>query len=185
MNRLELFERIFPFCEPDRLCLRFSSGTDEIFGWLYKQEQVDSALQAWRENRLSEISFETKNAKGENYTIISPTRAGVVPHRNGFVSFFVIDLDNHDDGADNLVYNMPLQKYFQAEPICFRSKSGKGIHQFYFLSTPISVKDFLKFSKSWGFNRTGRPEIFPKSEGLSQVWLPNEPNSNGGDSWIV
>ena len=122
---------------------------------------------------------------------MAPDRLGVVAHKNNQISFFMIDLDVHlkiDEAAkiitDNTIYKDIFPLFFQTKPIVFTSKNGKGFHQFYFLKDPLPLEKFLIWAKAWGFNRPGRPELFPKSEKLSQLWLPNDPNENGGDLYV-
>ena len=42
---------------------------------------------------------------------------------------------------------------------------------------------FCTGPRAWGFNRRGDIECFPKTEKLTQVLLPNEPNEDGGDTY--
>ncbi|MDD5673275.1 MAG: phage/plasmid primase, P4 family [Chitinivibrionales bacterium] len=181
MNRLELADKIFPFCESDTCCLTNGNA----FGWLYSSEQIEKALNLWRNVTLTKVSFLTKNKNNKSFTIEHPSRLGIVPHREGKVYFFAVDLDAHEGQKDMTEYDEKLAKFFGGNPVRFHSKSGKGIRQIYFLKSPIDIKAFLHFIKSWGFNRTGRIEIFPKTDKLTQFWLPNEPNAEtGGDSYI-
>lgn len=182
MTRLELFDKIFPFCEQNQICLQHAAPPG--FGWIYDPETVKKVITAWKEGTLESYNFETKNKNGKYYQISSPTRLGVVAHRNNQVGFFVIDLDDHDK-VKNTRFAEALPRFFQTNPIFFTSKSSKGIHQFYFLENSVPVKDFLDWARSWGFNRPGRPELFPKGEKLSQLWLPNDPNEKGGDCNVV
>jgi P4 family phage/plasmid primase-like protien len=102
------------------------------------------------------------------------------------VYFFAVDLDAHEGQNDFTKFDKKLEQFFGASPVRFYSKSGKGIRQIYLLETPIAEMEFLECIRSWGFNRRGRIEIFPKTEKLTQFWLPNEPNiSTGGDSFIA
>jgi putative DNA primase/helicase len=56
------------------------------------------------------------------------------------------------------------------------------LHCLYALAEPMPVEQFVEWAKGWGFNRRGDIECFPKTVKRSQVWLPNEPNENGGDA---
>jgi hypothetical protein len=47
----------------------------------------------------------------------------------------------------------------------------------------MPVKAFIAWARAWKFNGTGQPECFPKTDKLSQFWLPNEPNAQGGDAY--
>jgi hypothetical protein len=49
---------------------------------------------------------------------------------------------------------------------------------------PMPIEAFNEWSKSWGFNSRGDIECFPKTEKRSAVWLPNEPNERGGDTYL-
>jgi putative DNA primase/helicase len=99
------------------------------------------------------------------------------------VTIFCIDLDDHADDGGNVHLLDALRRFFGADPIVFSSKGGKGLHCFFILAVPMPVDEFIVWSKSWGFNREGQPELFPKTKKLTQAWLPNSPNDKGGDTY--
>ena len=185
MNRLELANKLLPFSAPDAVCLLTE---DKTIGWIYKADHIEEALDRWRAGTLNESPpFPTANKKGKPYLIEKPVRLGIVPYCDGMVHYFAPDLDAHEGQAPTIKYDERLSAFFSADPVRFRSKSGKGIRQIYLLETPITVERFHAIIASWGFNRPERIEVFPKSttaDKLSQFWLPNEPNGSGGDTYI-
>jgi len=182
LTRLDLLDAILPHCEPAEACLQNEEGR---FAWLYTGAQVTSAIAAWRDGRLPDKCFETNTkSSSRGFLFDRPVRLGLVPHRSGKVGVFAIDLDNHEGGKDNTPLLGKLQRFFGAPAVVFRSKGGKGLHLIYRLAKPRPVRKFVKWAKAWGFNREGRPELFPKTHRLTQLWLPNEPNEAGGDAYV-
>jgi hypothetical protein len=182
VTRLDLLDAILPHCEPDKACLQNEDGR---FAWLYSEKQAASAVAAWREGRLRAKCFETSTKDGRKpFLFDSPVRLGLVPHRDGKVGVFMIDLDAHDGGRDTTGLLPKIERFLGTAAIVFTSKSGKGLHLVYRLAKPQPVRRFVKWAKSWGFNREGRPEFFPKSHRLTQMWLPNDPNTAGGDTHV-
>jgi len=145
MNRFQLLERILPFCEESVCCIR---NRHQKYGWLYSPEQVKKALEHWRNGTLNDVSFMTKNKKDESFLLKNPTHLGVVPHNNDIVSFFVVDLDAHDGQKDMTVYDNKVERFFNAVPVRFYSKSGKGIKQIYLLKSPVPVNTFVDCIRS-------------------------------------
>jgi len=180
MTRIELADKILPCCEPLAVALK----SETHFGWIYDAPQIRDAVARWRAGTLAGGHYSCVNKEGVSYTVDAPQRMGVVPHRDGLVRMFAPDLDNHEGGTDTTIYDAALSRFFGAEPVRFSSKSGRGIRQVYMLKEPMPVDEFLATIRSHGFSRTNRIEVFPKTEKLSQFWLPNDPNDNGGDRYI-
>jgi hypothetical protein len=107
-----------------------------------------------------------------------------VPHRDGGVVRVCFDFDDHEGDGGNVHLADRVDRFLGASSIRFTSKSGKGLHCFYALAEPMAIEAFNEWSKSWGFNRRGDIECFPKTEKRSAVWLPNEPNERGGDRYL-
>lgn len=184
ISRLDLFDWIEPHCENDAVSLLCDGGTKDFFAWVYGVDDVAKVFDAWRYQTLSSLCIPTVNQEGKRYDARDAKRIGMVAHRGGYVTVFCIDLDDHEGGACNVGEVDNMDAFLGAKAVRFSSKSGKGFHCFYMLATPMPVAEFLKWSKAWGFNGKGRPECFPKTEKLTQVWLPNEPNEKGGDTYL-
>jgi hypothetical protein len=189
MNRQELFDWLSPFCDYQTVALIHS--VDEV-AWLYGPD-ADAALEAWKKGSFDGLAFTSTKQDGLRYSVANIERLGVVLHRSHFVSRFCIDLDDHSHalGPDKMAAKADeVDKVFGAQAIRFTSRSGSGLHLFYSLEKAVPVKSFVSWAKEFGFNGKDEqgnkePECFPKSEGLSQVYLPNDPNEKGGDTWTV
>jgi putative DNA primase/helicase len=109
----------------------------------------------------------------------------IAAHRRGTLADarFCLDFDDHDGDGGNVHLAAAVDRFLGAEAVKFTSKGGKGLHCYYALPEPVGVEDFVEWAKGWGFNRRGDIECFPKTPKRSQVWLPNEPNENGGDAY--
>ncbi len=179
-DHLGLFYCLHPYCKPDAVSLMTDTG---LVGWVYGEE-AQRAIRAYFQGTLQDQVFHAVNQKGKEYVISSPVRLGVVLHRDSIVTAICIDLDNHDGGNDNTMYRDYISRFFDAEPVVYTSRSGKGYHLFFWLDNPMPVSKFVAWFKTWGFNRKDWVEIFPKTEKLSAVFLPNTPNENGGDTYV-
>jgi putative DNA primase/helicase len=180
-TRFDLLDWLLPACEPASAALAYPKATGTGPGWIYGEPDVSRAVTAYREGTLADQSFNTVTQKGDPYTIAKASRLGLVPHRDGLVSIFCIDFDDHHGDGGNVAILDPVARFLGARPLVFTSRSGTGYHAFFKLASPCPVAEFRAWSKGWGFSRDGRPEAFPKSEKLTQFWLPNEPNEQGGD----
>jgi hypothetical protein len=182
MDRLQLAEKLLPWSEDDKVCLQ---NADLVFGWLYKKGECQKAIECWKHGTLPSVSFVTRNKYDKQFTIAHPVRPGIVPHQAGKVSYFALDFDAHEGQKPNVDLQPKTARFFQTEPVLFKSKSGRGIRAIFLLPGPMDVLEFLGIIRSWGFNRRDRIELFPKTEKLTQFWLPNDPNpETGGDTFI-
>lgn len=184
-NRVDLISWLWPYCDHEHAAVMYPhSGGKDSTGWLHNKEDVQRAVKAFVEGTLESERFETATKEGKSYTIHGATRLGLVPHRDSVVTVFCLDLDDHTGDGGNAHLRATLSKFFGVFTVLFTSKGGKGFHCFFKLKEPMAVRDFVAWSKAWGFNRLGEPEVFPKTEKLTQVWLPGEPNEQGGDRYI-
>lgn len=184
ISRLDLLDWLLPCCEPASASLRYPKGSKVGPGWVYGEDDVARAIEAFRNGTLAEQVFYSRTQEGLPYTIENASRLGLVAHRNGQVTIFCIDFDDHHGNGGNTRLLDPVSRFLGARPLVFTSRSGRGYHAFFRLTTPMPVDDFIRWWKAWGFNRDGRPESFPKSAKLSQFWIPNEPNEHGGDTYV-
>lgn len=183
ITRFDLLEWLLPVCDPGAAALAYPKSKGVGPGWIYGEDDVTRAVAAFRDDTLSACTFQSVTQKKVEYTITLPSRLGLVPRRDGMVAVFCIDFDDHHGDGGNLALLEPVARFLGAAPLVFTSRSGKGFHAFFRLETPRPAADLVRWSKGWGFGRKGRPELFPKSEKLTQFWLPNEPNANGGDTY--
>lgn len=152
-------------------------------GWLHDQADAERATNAFAAGKLQEERFATHTQEGIPYTISGSVRLGLVPHHDGVVSMCCLDLDDHADDGGNLHHLEWVCCFLGARPVVFTSKGGKGLHAFFELCDPVPVEQFVAWLKAWGFNRKDQPELFPKTKKLTQVWMPGEPNADGGDTY--
>lgn len=184
IDRFQLLDWLAPNCEPDRACLLYpKKGSGLSPGWVMDRESVQRAIEAHRNGALEAEAFQSATKRGKPYRITGAVRLGLVPHRNGRVLVFCVDLDDHGDGG-TVHLAKAINRFIGAEPLTFSSKGGKGLHCFYRMAEPVRDEVFVQWAKAWGFNRQGEPEVFPKTTKNSQAWLPNEPNEHGGDAYI-
>ncbi len=185
ITRFELLDVIIPHCEPDYAALMYRNGNDDPRpGWVKSGADASRAIDAYRRGKLATERFASSTKDGTPYEIHDAIRLGLVPHRDGLVRVICADLDDHTGDGGNVNLLEGIARFFGARPIVFTSKGGKGLHCFLTLAEPIAVGEFVRWAKAWGFNRRGGIELFPKTEKLTQVWLPNEPNENGGDTYV-
>jgi hypothetical protein len=184
IDRLALLDWLLPHCEAVTASLRYCKGASDGPGWVNGEQDVARAVSAFRAGTLASEQFASITKDGRRYTIAAASRLGLVPHRDGMVGRFCIDLDDHGDDGGNVHLAPAIDRFFGAESIKFTSKSGKGLHCFFALAEPVPVEWFIAWAGAWGFNRRGDIECFPKSAKRSQVWLPCEPNDDGGDAWV-
>ncbi|MBO6739921.1 MAG: hypothetical protein JJ916_08690 [Phycisphaerales bacterium] len=159
-----------------------SSGQQRA-GWLHDQAGAERAINAFAAGTLQEERFATHTQRGTPYTIAGSTRLGLVLHRDDIVRVCCLDLDDHADDGGNLHHLEWVCRFLGARPVVFTSKGGKGLHAFFELCDPIPVERFVAWLKAWGFNSKDQPELFPKTKKLTQVWMPGEPNADGGDTY--
>ena len=184
VDRTALLDWLAPNCEPDRVAVLYPKGEKGLSpGWVTGREDVTRALAAYRNGTLADEAFTAVTKKGVKYRIIGGARLGLIPHRNGFVLVFCVDLDDHEGNGGNVHILAALKRFFGAEPLVFTSKSGAGLHVFFRLREPMDSEAFVAWARAWGFNRRGQPEVFPKTSKNTQAWLPNEPNDRGGDTF--
>jgi len=185
IDRFQLIDWLAPNCEPDRACLLYpKNGSGLSPGWVLDRQSVQRAIEAHRSGALEAEVFQSATKQGKPYRITGAVRLGLVPHRNGRVLVFCVDLDDHigDGGVVHLA--SAINRFLGAEPVVFTSKGGKGLHCFYRLAEPEDVEAFVAWARAWGFNRQGEPEVFPKTAKNTQAWLPGEPNEHGGDTYV-
>ncbi len=182
LDRLALLDWLLPHCEPGTASVMYPKQAKEGPGWVQTADDVERAVAAWRAGTLTSERFASITQNGKRYTITNDSRLGLVPHRDGAVARFCLDFDDHDGDGGNVHLVESVDRFLQAESIKFTSKGGKGLHCLYALAEPMPVEQFVEWAKGWGFNRRGDIECFPKTVKRSQVWLPNEPNENGGDA---
>ncbi len=186
LTRVELMRWLWPHCDHGHVALQYLGDEGELRpGWIHDEADANRAIKAFAAGTLHEERFETATKQGVAYAITGAQRLGLVPHRNGMVGVFCVDLDDHTGDGGNVPLYDSIVRFFGAEPVVFTSKGGKGLHAFYQLRHAVPVEDFRQWSRSWRFNRMaeGRPELFPKSTGCTQVWMPGEPNDRGGDAY--
>lgn len=185
IDRFALLDWLEPNCEPDRVALLYPKGDQGLSpGWVIGIDDARRALAAYRAGTLAGETFNSTTRHGKPYRIQGATRLGLVPHRNGRVLIFCVDLDDHGDDGGTVHLSQGLARFFGAAPLTFTSKGGKGLHGFYRLAEPMDAEAFVAWVKAWGFNRQGEPEVFPKTTKNTQAWLPNEPNEHGGDAYV-
>ncbi len=185
IDRLALLEWLEGNCERDRVALLYPKGKQGLSpGWVVGTEDVQRAIRAYRQGTLAEETFASTTKDGKPYRITKAQRLGLVPHRNGLVLIFCVDLDDHGDDGGTVHLAQAINRFFGAQPLTFTSKGGKGLHCFLRLTEPMEAKAFVAWAKAWGFNRQGAPELFPKTEKNTQAWLPNAPNEHGGDRYV-
>ena len=184
IDRLSLLDWLEPNCEPDHVALLYPKGDKGPSpGWVKGRQEAARAIAAYRAGALASETFPAVTKAGVKYRIAGAERLGLVPHRNGRVLVFCLDLDDHAGTGGNLRILSPLKRFFGADPVVFTSRSGKGLHVFFRLAEPVTSEAFVQWAKAWGFNRQGNPELFPKTTKNTQAWLPNEPNDRGGDAY--
>jgi len=184
IGRLALLDWLLPHCEPDRVALLYPKGDMGLSpGWVMSKADAERAVEAYRSGTLADETFHSKTKRGKPYRISGAVRLGLVPHRNKRVQIFCVDLDDHGEGSTVHLAGA-INRFFEAQPLTFTSKGGKGLHSFFQLVEPMSDEAFVQWAKAWGFNRQGEPEVFPKTIKNTQAWLPNEPNEQGGDRYI-
>lgn len=185
ITRAQLMRWLWPNCDHEHAAVMYPQSDGALSpGWVKGEEDVERAAKAFVDGTLACERFESVTKDGKSYSIRGATQLGFVPHRNSMVTVFCLDLDDHTDDGGNAHLVGSLSRFFGVSPVCFTSKGGKGFHCFFKLREPMAVRDFVAWSKAWGFNRLEEPEVFPKTEKLTQVWLPGEPNEQGGDRYI-
>ena len=185
VDRLQLLDWLLPNCEPDRAAILYPKGKSGLSpGWITNQPDATRAVETYRSNTLKSESFASATKQGVPYKITTGQRLGLVPHRNGSVLIFCVDLDDHVGDGGNVHLLSAIERFFGAQPVTFTSKSGKGLHCFFRLAEPMAVTAFVKWARAWGFNRQGEPEVFPKTAKNTQAWLPNDSNDEGGDAYV-
>ncbi len=184
VSRKDLLRWLWPHCDHCSVAVQYPGNENTLRpGWITGEEDVERAYLTFVNGQLAAERFETSTKFGKHYTIKNAQRLGLVLHQQGMVGCFCIDLDDHTDDGGNVHLLKPLSKFLAADPVVFTSKSGKGVHAFFQLRDPVAVQEFVIWLKAWGFNREGQPEIFPKTEKLSQVYMPGLPNEEGGDTY--
>lgn len=183
IDRHRLVDWLLPHCEPGTASVMYPKGKSEGPGWVNGEADVERAIAAYRAGTLGEERFSSITQDGKKYVIAGGTRMGLVPHRDGMVARFCMDFDDHDGDGGNVHLAEAVDRFLGATSIKFSSKSGKGLHCYCALAEPLEVDKFVEWAKAWGFNKRGDIECFPKTSKRTQVWLPNEPNEQGGDTY--
>jgi putative DNA primase/helicase len=181
IDRLALLDWLWPYCEPDTVSVMYAKAKGDGPGWVNGHADVERAIAAYRAGTLAGEEFASITQDGKRYSIAGGTRLGLVPHRDGLVTRFCLDFDDHNGDGGNVHLADAIDRFLGAAAIRFSSKGSKGLHCLYALAEPIGVEAFVQWAQGWGFNRRGDIECFPKTSKRSQVWLPNEPNDQGGD----
>jgi len=182
IDRLMLFDRLRPHCEPDAASVMYAKAKGDGPGWVNGPADVDRAVAAYRAGTLADETFESVTKDSRRYTISGGTRLGLVPHRDGRVARFCLDFDDHGGDGGTVHLADAVDRFLGAEAVRFTSKGGRGLHAYYAFVEPVAAEAFVEWARAWGFNRRGDIECFPKTAKRSQVWLPNEPNDAGGDA---
>jgi putative DNA primase/helicase len=183
IDRLALLDWLLPHCEPDAASVMYAKAKGDGPGWVRGEADVARAVAAYRAGTLEAEAFESITKDSRPYQITGGTRLGLVPHRDGRVARFCLDFDDHGGDGGTVHLAGAVDRFLSAEAVAFTSKGGKGLHCLYALAEPVPVEAFVAWAKAWGFNRRGDIECFPKSDRLTQVWLPNDPNDAGGDAY--
>tara|TARA_R110002096_G_scaffold173781_9_gene349039 strand:+ start:251880 stop:254060 length:2181 start_codon:yes stop_codon:yes gene_type:complete len=183
IDRHQLLKWLRPYFEPDAVALRYRIGDENKTGWVYGEADVDRAISSYSDGTLENQAFDSKTQERKLYTIEGADYLGIVLHREGMVRVICLDLDDHSEDGGNVNELDALSRFLGADPVVFTSKSGKGVHAYFQLAEPMCCEAFKRWLKAWGFNVRGEPELFPKTEKLSQVLLPNDPNEKGGDTY--
>lgn len=185
VSRTSLLRWLWPHCDDGHIALMYPSADTALRpGWIHNEADAARAIKTFAAGTLQEEHFETSTKSGVPYTIARAQRLGLVLHRDGVVRVFCVDLDDHTDDGGNLHLLTPISRFIGATPVVFTSKSGKGLHAFFELTEAMDVHDFIAWAKAWGFNRDTQPELFPKTAKHTQVWMPGEPNADGGDTYV-
>jgi len=185
ITNVDLIRWLWPYCDQENAAVMYpKSGGVLSPGWVQGEEDVLRATKAFVAGSLEGECFQSVTKEGKLYTIQGATRLGFVPHRDSMVTVFCLDLDDHTgDGGHAHLHDIYF-RFFGVNTLYFTSKGGKGLHGFFRLREPMPIGDFVAWLKLWGFNRSGEPEVFPKTGKLTQVWLPGEPNELGGDAYV-
>jgi len=184
IDRFALLDWLLPFSNAGAVSLEYPKANGPGPGWVYGSETVDWAVGSYHDGSLADQSFACRTQSGNDYTITNASRLGLVLHRDEAVTVFCVDLDDHHGDGGNVASLEAVGRFLNAQPVVFSSRSGTGYHAFFRLESPMPVEDFVRWSTGWGYNRKARPEVFPKTDKLSQVWMPNEPNQEGGDTYV-
>lgn len=184
VSREDLLRWLWPHCDHTCVALHTPVGDGKSrIGWINDEADTRRAISTFVGGTLALERFSTQTNRDKPYTIEGATRLGLVLHHDGVVSMCCLDLDDHADDGGNLHQLKPLCRFLGARPVVYTSKGGKGLHAFFALRDPIPTDEFVRWSKRWGFNRDGQPEMFPKSVGSSHILMPGEPNELGGDTY--
>lgn len=185
LTRLDLLDAILPYCDQSNAALLYRKGERGLGpGWVTTPKDLEESVRAFREGELVRCAFDSSTKEGKPYRIECPERLGLVPHRGGLVRVICVDLDDHTGDGGNVGMLVCVERFLGAKGVVFTSKGGKGLHCFFMLARPMPIADFICWAKAWGFNRQGGIELFPKTDKLTQIWLPNEPNQVGGDAFV-
>lgn len=183
LDRLALLDWLLPHCEPGTASVMYPKGKADGPGWVNGEADMARAVAAYRAGALTAEQFSSITQDGKQYVVAGGNRLGLVPHRDGLVALFCLDFDDHEGDGGNVHLANAIDRFLGAESIKFTSKGGKGLHCHYALAEPMPVETFVEWAKAWGFNKRGDIECFPKTPKRSQMWLPNEPNEDGGDAY--
>lgn len=184
MTLQELATWLDPGRSPIAVVIR--GGKEEKKGFIRNETDSLNVWRAWQEQRLQDINCESISQEGHSYKISDVTRVGIILCKNEMVCRVGFDLDDHDktkgiEAVSNAADE--IDNWLGAVGVRFTSRSGTGLHLFYELQKPIIVDMWLEWVRRCGFNKTGEPEAFPKTDKKICMWLPNLPNANGGDTW--
>jgi P4 family phage/plasmid primase-like protien len=183
LDRQQLLEWLLPYCENNTVCVMYPKGKSDGPGWVNGQEDSQRAINAYRAGSLASESFDSITQDGKQYRITNGSRLALVPHLEREVSRICFDFDDHDGDGGNVHLADRIDRFLGAKSIRFTSKGGKGLHCFYALAEQMDIESFIEWASAWGFNRRGDIECFPKTDKRTAVWLPNDPNDRGGDTY--
>lgn len=204
-SRIALFDWLLPGLHLGACALKCGRpGGGTYPGWVYDRDAgiqppsmrmlsvtpPEAARAAWRQGSLPSLALRgwgTDKATGKRkvYDLVSPRWMGATLWRDGKVCRACIDIDRHevdDDGLDIDAEADRIDEWMGVVGWRWTSGGGKGRHAFYGIPE-MAIAGFDAWSD--GTEATGAmPEIFPKSDALTNLWLPSEPNEKGGDRWL-
>ena len=148
LDRLALLDWLLPHCEPGTASIMYAKGKGDGPGWANGEADVARAVAAYRAGRLSAEQFSSITQDDKRYVLAGGNRLGFVPHRDGLVTRFCMDFDDHEGDGGNVHLAEAVDRFLVAVSIKFTSKGGKGLHCLYALAEPIAVEKFVEWAKA-------------------------------------
>jgi hypothetical protein len=178
-DRFYLLDKIWPLSDQSKLLI---ISCDNRIAWTSDIVESNRVMKSWREGTLRQLKdVKVPTVNYPDYVVSNIERIGLIAHHENRVEYIALDFDDHStkDGGKNDVHLLtPMKKFFGAEPVCFHTRSGKGIRAFYILENYIKIDFFKKFCDAYMFNKKDGIEIFPKTEKKTGFFIPNEPIDN-------